>query len=92
MARAINACSESILVETLATSSSCPRLVTLTGAPRGGAATHLLTPGDDSAVGATARQRSHTLRLDVRAVPEPTNWALMPAGLGTVVRLGSRRR
>lgn len=81
----------SLSVDDLAAGNLATGLVALTGAPRGGTATYLLTLGDDTAVGATASQLSHTLSLNVSAVPEPASWASMLAGLAAVARLRRRR-
>lgn len=54
-------------------------------------ATYLFTFKDDNAVGATNTHLQNTMQLTVAAVPEPSEWALLMAGL-LVVGFVARRR
>jgi hypothetical protein len=55
-------------------------------------ATYLFTFSDDTAVGATNTHLRNTMQLTVAAVPEPSEWAMLMAGLLVIGFIARRRQ
>jgi hypothetical protein len=55
-------------------------------------ATYTFTFKDDNAVGAANTQLTNTMQLTVAAVPEPSEWAMLAAGLMVIGFIARRRR
>jgi hypothetical protein len=62
-----------------------------TGATSTSRATYVFTFKDDNAVGLANTQLTNTMQLTVAAVPEPSEWAMLAAGL-LVIGFMARRR
>lgn len=55
-------------------------------------ATYRLTFSDDTAVGVASTRTQNTMLLTVAAVPEPSEWAMLAAGLMVIGFIARRRR